>query len=207
MLLWTQFHEHRWGLHFSGFIFIVFGRLHKKHSKHHWYTTHTHTHTHNTHTHTHTHTHTISLPFFLHSCPPPSPHSTNSTDIEADISNTTFEEAIGAISPMVESWFIIVLYFFGAIHLFFSLWMLTEYFLINLKNFVLPRFVYIPFERWVCLWPCICCLYVVCAKIHGLTLPLYLFSWYTPPDKTYSDVNIFGLQTVYVVVRICTSWL
>jgi len=48
---------------------------------------------------------------------------------------------------MVESWFIIVLYIFGAIHLFFSLWMLTEYFLINLKNFVLPRFVYIPFER------------------------------------------------------------
>jgi len=88
--------------------------------------------------------------------------------------NVTFEETIGAIQPGFQDWFQVVLYVFGAIHLLFSLWMLMEYFLINWKNFVLPRFFYIPIARW-----------------------------HPPPEETYSDVNIFGLQTVYVVVSTC----
>jgi len=40
------------------------------------------------------------------------------------------------------------------------------------------------------------------------TVPPYPYSsisWHPPPEETYSDVNIFGLQTVYVVVSTCKS--
>lgn len=35
-----------------------------------------------------------------------------------------------------------LLYIFGSLHLFFSLWMLLEYFIINWPNFSLPRILY-----------------------------------------------------------------
>jgi len=40
------------------------------------------------------------------------------------------------------------------------------------------------------------------------TVPPYPYSsisWHPPPEETYSDVNVFGLQTVYVVVSTCKS--
>ena len=45
------------------------------------------------------------------------------------------------ISVDVYIWYFIVLYMLGPLHLLFSAWMVTEYFLLNWKNFVLPSFV------------------------------------------------------------------
>ena len=72
--------------------------------------------------------------------PPPLLHSMN----------VTFDESIGAFIPGFPGWFTVVLFLFGAFHLFFSLWMLIEYFLINWRNFVLPQFFYYPIARYVC---------------------------------------------------------
>ena len=120
--------------------------------------------------------------------------------------NVTFEQAAGTYFPEVDNWFTIVLYIFGAFHLFFSLWMLVEYFLINWKNFVLPQYFYYPIARYVCVCVCMC---VFCLLYMCMLLTCYAFrcqfSWHEPPEETYSDVNIFGLQTMYVVVSTCTS--
>ena len=56
--------------------------------------------------------------------------------------NATFSDIAGPISPSSYRWFFYVLYVLGSIHLFFSLWMVAEYFLLNWHNFVLPSFVY-----------------------------------------------------------------
>ena len=61
--------------------------------------------------------------------------------------NVTFDETVGAFIPAFPSWLPVVLYVFGAFHLFFSLWMLIEYFLINWRNFVLPQYFYYPIAR------------------------------------------------------------
>ena len=53
----------------------------------------------------------------------------------------------------------------------------------------------------VCVHVCVC----VCTALHACIRTLCLsspFSWYEPPKGTYADVNIFGLQTVFVVVSV-----
>ena len=44
-----------------------------------------------------------------------------------------------------------LLYLLGGFHLFFSLWMFVEYFVVNYPNFILPlpNFFYTVFKRWV----------------------------------------------------------
>ena len=60
----------------------------------------------------------------------------------------------------------------------------------------------------VCVCMCVC----MSVTMYGCQFACFFqvvmppFSWHEPPEETYSDVNIFGLQTVYVVVSICTSW-
>ncbi len=55
----------------------------------------------------------------------------------------SFREAAGGIRPDVDDWFEkYLLYILGAFHLVLTLWMLVEYFVINLPNFVLPRYFY-----------------------------------------------------------------
>ena len=145
--------------------------------------------------------------------------------------NVTFEESIGAFVPAFPDWFRIVLFLFGAIHLFFSLWMLIEYFLINWKNFRLPHFFYYPLAWYVCVHVSVC-LSSVCVTWYTLSSTLYspvcvnvpcliwmlvacfLSNALHPfpsywvrirgyiPEQQYNHVNIFGLQTVYVMVSI-----
>ena len=38
-------------------------------------------------------------------------------------------------------WYYIALYILGSVHLLFSIWMVTEYFMLNWNNFVLPSFI------------------------------------------------------------------
>jgi hypothetical protein len=38
-------------------------------------------------------------------------------------------------------WYYIILYILGSVHLLFSAWTVTEYFLLNWNNFVLPSFI------------------------------------------------------------------
>ena len=60
----------------------------------------------------------------------------------------------------------------------------------------------------VCVCMCVC----MSVTMYGCQFACFFqvvmppFSWHEPPEETYSDVNIFGLQTVYLVVSICTSW-
>ena len=45
------------------------------------------------------------------------------------------------INMDVYIWYFIVLYMLGSLHLIFSAWMVTKYFLLNRKNFVCPSFI------------------------------------------------------------------
>ena len=45
------------------------------------------------------------------------------------------------LNVTVYIWYYIVLYMLGFLHLIFSAWMVTEYFLLNWNNFVLPSFI------------------------------------------------------------------
>ena len=38
-------------------------------------------------------------------------------------------------------WYYIALYVLGSVHLLISTWMVTEYFMLNWNNFVLPSFI------------------------------------------------------------------
>ena len=62
-------------------------------------------------------------------------------DIEND--NTTNFDDLSLIEPQtpkLDKWFSdYVLYIMGGIHLFFAVWMVAEYFVVNWPNFVLPR--------------------------------------------------------------------
>ena len=91
--------------------------------------------------------------------------------------NFTFEEAAGAFTPMFPEWFTVVNFIFGAFHLFFSVWMLTEYFLINWKNFVLPQYFYYPIKQYVCVCMCVivpvlcvceCCKHLMYFLVHSV---------------------------------------
>ena len=57
----------------------------------------------------------------------------------------------------------------------------------------------------VCMCVCMSVSVYVCQFACFFHIVMPPFSWHEPPEETYSDVNIFGLQTVYVVVSICTS--
>ena len=60
------------------------------------------------------------------------------------IRNTTSESMLFGIidlSADVYIWYFVILYMLGSVHLLFSIWMVTEYFLLNWNNFVLPSFV------------------------------------------------------------------
>ena len=68
--------------------------------------------------------------------------------------SASWPESGGAIKPDVQSYFRnYLLYLLGGFHLFFSLWMFVEYFVVNYPNFVfpLPNFFYTVFKRWVSL--------------------------------------------------------
>ena len=80
---------------------------------------------------------------------------------------------------------------------------------------MLPQFFYYPIARYVCVHVnqvggvCVCVCVCVCVHthttLHACIRTLCLsspFSWYEPPKATYADVNIFGLQTVFVVVSV-----
>lgn len=57
----------------------------------------------------------------------------------------TLRDTAGAILPDEDyrSWFFdVVLFVFGTFHLIFSLWMFTEYFVVNWPNFVLHPLFY-----------------------------------------------------------------
>lgn len=57
--------------------------------------------------------------------------------------NATFEMIAGPVTPNhIHDWYSIALYVLGSLHLLFSIWMVTEYFLLNWRNFVLPSFIY-----------------------------------------------------------------
>ena len=56
----------------------------------------------------------------------------------------------------------------------------------------------------VCVCMCVFCLLYMCMLLTCYAFRCQ-FSWHEPPEETYSDVNIFGLQTMYVVVSTCTS--
>ena len=67
-------------------------------------------------------------------------------------SSASWPQSGGAIKPDVQSYFRnYLLYVLGGFHLFFSLWMFVEYFVVNYPNFVLPlpTFFYTVFKRWV----------------------------------------------------------
>ena len=54
---------------------------------------------------------------------------------------------------------------------------------------------------------CVCISVCLCVHAHCFVC-LYQdtdsspFSWRKPPEETYADVNIFGLQTVFVLVSV-----
>lgn len=110
----------------------------------------------------------------------------------------TFFNSSGAIQPdFLSFWrgaYRPVLYVFGSIHLILSIWMVLEYFIINWPNFKLPSIYYSLITRYTHVHVYIlshdlfmyCCVYS-CTKKEA-------------PEETYSDVPVFGLQTIYVVV-------
>ena len=52
-------------------------------------------------------------------------------------------DSIGIIDLDVDVfiWYYIALYILGSVHLLVSIWMVTEYFMLNWNNFVLPSFI------------------------------------------------------------------
>ena len=70
-------------------------------------------------------------------------NSTNSTDVSVPV------------DPSVESWFTPTLAVFGSIHFILSLWMVTDYILVNISTFVpgpiwLSKNKYLDWWRWYC---------------------------------------------------------
>ena len=67
-------------------------------------------------------------------------------------------DSIGIIDLDVDVfiWYYIALYILGSVHLLFSIWMVTEYFMLNWNNFVLPSFIYQQDchknQKKVCIW-------------------------------------------------------
>ena len=104
--------------------------------------------------------------------------------------------------PETDVWFQdVVLYILGIIHLFFSSWMLLEYFVRNYPHFRSPPF---PFGGWMKK-------ILKCLKLIKIYSKLEAFfkkeSAQTIPESPFLDVNIFGMTTVYLVLFFACSFL
>ena len=107
--------------------------------------------------------------------------------------------------PVFPHWFIAVFFVLGAIHLFLSLWIVVEYFVINWPHFRLPGFCY------TLRYPVNIIIIIIITFVFNRAKLEYAIlkesSTYTLPRLTCIDVGLFSVSTLYMFLFLLSSIL
>lgn len=126
------------------------------------------------------------------------------TDQGATNSTNSTNRTVPAV-PELSTAYRINFYVLGGVHTFFALWLVLEYFIVNGKHFVLPKFLcQIPLPhkeklKWVIISHSSLFL-LICF----LASRIPLLSEFT---RTKASINVLGFTTIYIVVFLVASVL